>query len=121
MRSKKPGNLQTLAALLVGLGSVAGEALSDHQLSKFKGNPKNKGEVCREGLWNYSRHPNYFFEFSYWWSFVLLSMGSKNWLFSLVSPITMLLLIFKVTGIPATEAQALETKGILYFYFYFLI
>lgn len=50
----------TAAALLIV--SLAGEAMADRQLARFKADPASRGRTCRTGLWRYSRHPNYFFE-----------------------------------------------------------
>jgi len=110
-QTKIPNKIQMLLCSVLVLLSIGGEAISDYQLAKFKENKENKGKVCEVGLWNYSRHPNYFFEWSYWWSYVILSFGRKHWWITLLAPFTMLFLIFKVTGISATEEQALATKG----------
>jgi steroid 5-alpha reductase family enzyme len=91
--------------------ALTGETLSDRQLSRFRSDPANRGMVCREGLWRYSRHPNYFFEWVHWFAYVLLAAGSPLWLLTLLGPVLMLLFLFKVTGIPYTEAQALKSRG----------
>jgi steroid 5-alpha reductase family enzyme len=62
-------------------------------------------------LWRYSRHPNYFFEWLIWMAFTLFALSSPYGYLALVSPILILFFLFRVTGIPATEAQALRTKG----------
>jgi steroid 5-alpha reductase family enzyme len=99
------------AGVCVWLIAVAGESLADRQLARFRANPRNRGKTCREGLWRYSRHPNYFFEWLHWWTYVLMAMGTPSWWLTLVGPALMLYLLFKVTGIPATEAQALASRG----------
>ena len=99
------------AGAIIALGSVLGEALADRQLARFRTNPANKGSTCREGLWRFSRHPNYFFEWTHWLAYVAMSVGSPLWFLSLFSPIALLWLILKVTGIPPTEAQALLSRG----------
>lgn len=103
-------------ALGVGLWllSIAGEALSDAQLQAFRDNPANRGQVCRRGLWAWSRHPNYFFEWIHWWAYVAIAAGSPGWMFTLGAPALMLFFLFKVTGIPATEAHALRSRGEAY-------
>ena len=97
--------------LLLWAGSMVGEALADAQLNKFKSNPSNKRKTCRVGLWNYSRHPNYFFEWFIWMSWLIFALGSAHGWMVAACPALMLYFLFKVTGIPATEAQALRSRG----------
>lgn len=94
--------------------AVAGEALADKQLKDFKADPANRGRICEAGLWNYSRHPNYFFESLVWFAFAIFALGSPYGWIALVCPALMLYFLFKVTGIPATEAQSLRSKGEAY-------
>lgn len=103
----------TTLALLVWLIAVAGEGVADRQLSAHRGNPANRGKTCRTGLWRYSRHPNYFFEWLHWFAYVLLSVGlGVTWIaLSLIGPALMLAFLYRVTGIPYTEAQALRSRG----------
>ncbi len=97
----------------VGLWIVAmsAEAVADAQLNAFKKNPANRGKTCRAGLWNYSRHPNYFFEWLIWMAWFTFALGSPYGWVSILCPAVMLYFLFKVTGIPATEAQALRSRG----------
>lgn len=95
---------------LFAIGLV-GEALADKQLVDFKSNPENKGKVCRHGLWYFSRHPNYFFEFLIWCGFFLFALGTSWGWISILSPLLILLLLTQVSGIPMTEAQSLKSKG----------
>lgn len=97
------------AALI--LVSVLGESLADWQLSRFRSNPANKGKTCRVGLWRYSRHPNYFFEWFVWVAYVVMGIGSPYWWLTLLSPAIMLYFILYVTGIPPTEKHALKSRG----------
>jgi len=94
--------------------SIIGEGLSDWQLKQFKKNPTNKGKVCEYGLWNYSRHPNYFFQLMIWVSVFIFAIGSPYGWIAIVCPLIIGYLIFKVTGIPMTEEQSLRSKGDLY-------
>ncbi|MEM8882565.1 MAG: DUF1295 domain-containing protein [Planctomycetota bacterium] len=97
-----------IPALIVWLVSVIGEAISDEQLAKWRSNPENRGKTCRAGLWKYSRHPNYFFEWLHWWAYVLLAPTSVlTW----IGPPLMLLFLFRLTGIPWTENQSLKSRG----------
>jgi steroid 5-alpha reductase family enzyme len=100
-----------LVAVGVWLVAIAGESIADRQLSRFKASPANRGRTCRAGLWNYSRHPNYFFEWLIWVSFALFALSSPWGWIGLISPALILYFLFKVTGIPATEAQALRSRG----------
>lgn len=105
--------LELIGAALWIVG-FAGETTADRQLLNFKMNPDNQGRVCQTGLWRYSRHPNYFFEATIWMANAIFAASSPwGWL-SFACPLLMLYLIFKVTGIPATEAQALRSRGEAY-------
>ncbi len=90
---------------------VLGETIADAQLARFRARPENRGRTCRSGLWRYSRHPNYFFEWITWWAYVLLAWGAPHGWLAFAGPAVMLLFLFKVTGIPYTEAQALRSRG----------
>ncbi len=91
--------------------AFAGETTADAQLTAFKSSPANKGKTCCAGLWKYSRHPNYFFEWLIWVAYAIYAIGAPwGWL-GLASPALMLFFLFRVTGIPATEAQALRSRG----------
>ena len=91
--------------------SIAGEALADHQLRAFRSDPAHRGRTCRSGLWRYSRHPNYFFEWIHWLSYPVLgwglAWGGALW----IAPGVMLFLVVKVTGIPPTEEQSVRSRG----------
>ncbi len=101
----------SVAGLAVWIIAVVGESVADGQLARFRADPANRGQVCDRGLWRYSRHPNYFFEWLHWWSYVLIGGGAgPTW----IGPILMLLFLFRLTGIPYTELQALKTRGDAY-------
>ena len=104
-----------LAGVLIWLTAVIGEGIADRQLANFRTNPNNKGKVCRDGLWYYSRHPNYFFEWVHWWAYCAMAVGvTLGWVNLLLGPALMLFFLFKVTGIPPTEAQAIKSRGDAY-------
>lgn len=108
------GIFDILAELLF-FTALLGEWLSDNTLNQFRLNPANKGKVCNKGLWSLTRHPNYFFEWLHWLSYPLLCIGSSPEVFiSLIGPLSLLLLILKVSGIPLTEAQAIRSRGQAY-------
>jgi steroid 5-alpha reductase family enzyme len=91
--------------------SLAGESVADAQLSAFKRNPANRGRTCDAGLWRFSRHPNYFFEWLVWIAWLVFALGSPWGALAAVCPALMLFFLLRVTGIPATEEQALRTRG----------
>lgn len=103
-----------IAAVALWFVALSGETLADRQLSRFKADPANAGKVCSEGLWRYSRHPNYFFEWLVWCSFSLFALGSPYGWLGLGSPLIMLWFLREVTGIPATEEQSVRSRGEAY-------
>lgn len=101
----------TLAAIAMWVSAVGGEAVADRQLARFVADPANKGRTMRAGLWRYSRHPNYFFEWLHWFAYLLLAIGSSLWWVALAGPVVMYLFLRYISGVPYTEAQALRTRG----------
>jgi steroid 5-alpha reductase family enzyme len=91
--------------------SVPNEALADWQLSRFRDRPENSGRACRDGWWRYSWHPNYFFEWLHWWTYVALGVRAPGWWVNVTAPTLMLFFILRVTGIGPTEQQALSRRG----------
>jgi steroid 5-alpha reductase family enzyme len=83
-------------------------------MKRFKADPANKGKVCEAGMWRYSRHPNYFFESLVWWAYFLFALGSPFGWTTVFCPLLMLWFLFRVTGIPLTEEQAVRSKGDAY-------
>jgi steroid 5-alpha reductase family enzyme len=108
---RPPSALVEFVGLLIWGVAISGEAKADRQLAQFRANPRNQGRVCREGLWKYSRHPNYFFEWLHWCSYVVMTLGAPGWIFTWIGPIGMGLALWKITGIPRTEQQALASRG----------
>ena len=81
------------------------EAVSDRQMTVFKAKAENRGRLIQNGLWRYSRHPNYFGEALLWWGIFLIGLGAGNGWYGLVSPLTIAFLLLKVSGIPMLEAK----------------
>lgn len=98
-------------AAAIWILSVVGESIADRQLASFRADPNNRGRTCRSGLWRYSRHPNYFFEWLHWFTYVALAVGSPVAPISWLGPLTMFVFLRWISGIPYTEAQALRTRG----------
>jgi steroid 5-alpha reductase family enzyme len=100
-----------VAGIAVWIVAVTGETLADRQLARFRSRPESKGKTCREGLWRYSRHPNYFFEWVHWFAYPLLALPGQGFWVALAGPVIMLVFLYKITGIPYTEKQALRSRG----------
>jgi steroid 5-alpha reductase family enzyme len=102
------------AGAALWLLALAGESLADAQLAAFKRDPATKGRVCDTGLWRYSRHPNYFFEWLIWVSYFVFALASPGGWIAVIGPASILFLLLRVTGIPLTEEQSLRSKGAAY-------
>ncbi len=115
-RSPTTAGLSVLeyAGIALWIISIVGESLADRQLQTFKRDPKNKGQVCDVGLWAYSRHPNYFFQWLMWMAYFVFALASPYGYLAVISPAIILYLLLRVTGIPATEEQSIRSKGHLY-------
>jgi steroid 5-alpha reductase family enzyme len=100
-----------VAGAALWLVAVAGESAADAQLERFKADPENRGRTCDTGLWRYSRHPNYFFEWLVWVAWLVFALGSPWGGAAALGPAVMLFFLLRVTGIPATEEQALRSRG----------
>lgn len=105
------GPLWIVLGIAIWIVGVAGESLADRQLARFRADPAHRGKTCRTGLWRYSRHPNYFFEWLHWFAYVLLAIGSPLWWLALSGPLVMFLFLRFVSGVPYTETQAVRTRG----------
>jgi steroid 5-alpha reductase family enzyme len=102
-----------IVGLTLWLVAVIGEGTADAQLAAFKRNATST-EVCDRGLWRYSRHPNYFFQWLIWVGWFAFALASPFGWFAIIAPATILYLLLRVTGIPATEEQSLRSKGDAY-------
>jgi steroid 5-alpha reductase family enzyme len=100
-----------LAGFFIWIAAISCEAAADQQLARFRARPWNRDRVCRDGLWYYSRHPNYFFEWLHWWSYVVMAIGAPGWPLTLIGPAGMGWALLRVTGVPLAEQQALKTRG----------
>ena len=105
--------LQDYAGVLILLIGIAGEALADAELKRFRQDPANRGRVCDVGLWRWSRHPNYFFEWFGWLAYPVIALSfDYPWgLASLLAPVFMYWILVHVTGIPPLEEQMLRSRG----------
>ena len=110
-----PGiGLFEVAGVLLWLVAIGGESIADMQLALFKSHLSSAGRVCDMGLWKYSRHPNYFFEWIVWIAYFVFSLGSPWSWTGLASPLLMLYFLTCLTGIPPAETRSLATRGDAY-------
>ena len=77
----------------------------DYQLLQFKKDAGNKGKVITTGLWQYTRHPNYFGECVMWWGIFIISIPSGNIWVSIISPVVLTWLLTRVSGVPMLEEK----------------
>lgn len=105
--------LGTLSLLILILGTLIfltgfiTEVLADFQLKKFKSNPINKNKILNTGVWNYTRHPNYFGEATLWIGIGIIGLSPLTLisLIGIISPIIITFLLRYVTGVPLLEKK----------------
>lgn len=103
--------LLDLAGLLVwGIG-FAFEAVGDAQLARFGSDPGNRGRVMDQGLWRYTRHPNYFGDACVWWGLYLFAAAHWIGALTVAGPVLMTFLLAKGTGKPLTERHMSARPG----------
>lgn len=104
------------AAVLVFAVAVAGESLADRQLRAFARASRGGDGICVDGLWRFSRHPNYFFEWVHWLAYPIIAIspfdGSypAGWL-ALTAPLVMYWLLRYVSGVPPLEEHMVRKHG----------
>ncbi len=98
-----------LIGIAVWLVGFVFEAGGDAQLARFKADPSNDGKVMDTGLWRYTRHPNYFGDFTQWWGFFLIGLAAGGW-WALPAPLIMSWLLLKVSGVALLEKNIEQTR-----------
>lgn len=99
--------------LAILVGAVVGESIADAQLAAFRADPANRGRINDLGLWAWSRHPNYFFEWIGWLAYPVIAVDPGrplNWL-SIAGPALMYLVLTRFTGAPYLEAHMAQSRG----------
>lgn len=114
-RNPRPLSVPDVVALALLTAAIAGEAAADRQLRRFRAEPGHHGRICDVGLWGWSRHPNYFFEWLCWLAYPLFAIdpaGGYPWAWlALSAPGFMYWLLVHVSGIPPLEQQMLRSRG----------
>lgn len=110
--ASQPGAVNGTQWLGVAIAAVAqiAEANADRQLAEHRADPAQRGHTCRRGLWRWSRHPNYFFEWLTWCGIAIAAAPAAGWL-AAVQPAVMFVLVRFVSGVPFAERQALKSRG----------
>ncbi len=109
--SEDPGiTFFEILGLIIWLTGFFFEAVGDYQLLKFKEKAENKGKIITQGLWRYTRHPNYFGETAMWWGIFLIALSLKNGWTAILSPLTITFLLLKVSGISMLEKKYVGNK-----------
>lgn len=113
----KPGatGLQDFLGALILLVAIGGETVADRQLRAFRADKGNRGKIADHGLWAWSRHPNYFFEWLGWVAYPVIAIDfaggyAIGWL-ALIGPAMMYWLLRYVSGVPPLETHMAETRG----------
>lgn len=96
---------QASLGAVVWLAGVVFESVGDYQLARFKADNQNKGKVLREGLWRYTRHPNYFGDFLVWWGFYLVAAQPESWWWTILGPALMSFLLVRISGVRLLESS----------------
>ncbi len=96
-------NLVNGFGVLIWMAGFMFESIGDLQLSEFVRSKKKPGEIMQTGLWRYTRHPNYFGEVVQWWGIWLIAFGATGFWYAVIGPLTITILILKVSGIPLLE------------------
>lgn len=111
--SQKPLGIIAIIGLLVWIAGFAIEVVSDQQKTAFKADPKNKGKFIDSGLWAWSRHPNYFGEIVLWIGIAIIALPVlQGWqLATLISPIFVIVLLTRISGLPMLEDKADKKWG----------
>lgn len=111
--TRKPLGLYALLGTLVWIFGFAFEIIADAQKSRFRAEPRNKGKFIQSGLWARSRHPNYFGEILLWIGITVIALPVlRGWgWFAILSPLFVIFLLTRVSGIPILERRADEKWG----------
>ncbi len=96
-------------AIFMWLVGFSFESVGDFQLTKFKKNPSNKGNVLNKGLWKYTRHPNYFGDAVIWWSYAIFCVSAGSY-WPVIGSVLMTYLIIKISGVSLLEETLKDKK-----------
>lgn len=105
MISSKQLSVLDAVGIVIWCIGFAIEITADRQLKKFLGRKENEGRIMKEGLWRYSRHPNYFGESVMWIGIYIIALNYRYGVLTIISPITITVLLLFISGVPLIEKQ----------------
>ena len=108
--ARSPFNVFDVVGLIVWFVGLLFEVVGDWQLARFKSRPENQGKVCDRGLWNFTRHPNYFGDFMVWWGIYFVAAATGAGLWSITGPLVMSVFLMRVSGVTLLEKSLRQTK-----------
>lgn len=103
------GPVEIVGVILYTIG-IYFESTGDFQLSQFKADPANAGLVMDQGLWRYTRHPNYFGDFCVWWGIWIVAAATGVGLYAIVGPIVMTFFLLRVSGVAMLERSITKRR-----------
>ncbi len=111
--TRVPLGVVGVVGIAVWCAGFAIEVIADRQKSRFREKPENKGRFIHEGLWAWSRHPNYFGEIVLWIGMAIIALPVlQGWQYvTLISPLFVAILLTKGSGVPLLEKAADERWG----------
>ena len=107
-RDAAPGAAEALGLAVFAIG-FAFEAVADAQLRRFLARPSSHGRVMQDGLWRYTRHPNYFGDSLVWWGLGIVALASGAW-WALAGPAVMTVLLVRISGVALLEKTIGERR-----------
>ena len=97
--------ITSILGLVIWLFGFVFESVADRQLENFRKNPDNKGKLISDGVWKYSRHPNYFGEATQWFGISIMAISGTTSYWLIISPVIITLFLLFVSGVPMLEKK----------------
>lgn len=105
-KSQQPESiLWVLVGCCLAIIGLYYEWVADYQLAQFKKDSRNAGKIIQQGLWRYSRHPNYFGEACFWWGIACFTFATNFWYLGVLSALLITLLVRFISGVPMLEEK----------------
>ena len=105
-----PMGILDYAGIAVAAVALVFESLADFQLAAFRADPACQGKVMDQGLWGWSRHPNYFGEALMWWGYFAIGFGASHQWWLVLSPVLITFLLLQVSGVTLMEEKMDERR-----------